>query len=125
MRVEGKISQNNEILLDGSICKGDKIFQTRFKIDTGFVGYDIAIPANIASELGLRPSKVETFSTVIGSERFYVGNDAVLCLGSNSYTVSYVIHYSKFPLISVNFLKNIAEVIIVDFINNLVIVILK
>ena len=89
------------------------------------MGYDIAVPANIADELGLNPSRVEAFSTAVGTERLYVGDDAVLCLGSKSYAVSYVIHYSKFPLISINFLKNIAEVMIADFVNNLVVVILK
>ena len=92
MRIEGRISQSNEILIDGSICKGEKVFRARFKVDTGFVGYDIAVPANIAGELGLNPSRVETFSTAVGPERLYVGDDAVLCLGGKSYTVSYVIH---------------------------------
>ncbi|AKA74651.1 hypothetical protein SULI_12795 [Saccharolobus solfataricus] len=107
------------------ICKGENKFQTYFKVDTGFIGADVAIPANIAGELSLSPSNVEKYSTPVGSTNLYKGDDALLCLGGKSYKISYVIHYSKFPLISINFLKNISEVMIVDFINNSVVIILK
>jgi predicted aspartyl protease len=125
VRIEGKISQNNELIVDGSICKNKNKFQTSFKIDSGFIGYDIAIPANIASELSLSPSKVEKFSTVIGSVTLHAGNDAILCLGDKVYKISYVIHHGRFPLISINFLKNISEIMIIDFINSSLTVILK
>ncbi|BDC17450.1 hypothetical protein [Acidianus sp. HS-5] len=125
MRIEGIISQNNELLVDGCLRKGENKFQSRFKIDTGFIGYDVAIPANIAGELGLNPSKVEKFSIASGSIKLLAGDDVILCLGNKQYRASYVIYYSRVPLLSVNFLKNITEIMIVDFIRNSVVIVLK
>ncbi|QGA69663.1 hypothetical protein GFS33_09600 [Sulfolobus sp. E11-6] len=107
------------------MCKGENKFQTRLKVDTGFIGYDVAIPADISSKLSLNPTKVESFATPTGSATLYTGDDAQLCLGNESYKISYVIHYNKTPLISITFLKNISEIMIVDFDNNSVIIILK
>ena len=48
-----------------------------------------------------------------------------LCLGTNKYGVTYVIHYGAYLLISNSFLKKISEIIIIDFTNYSVIIILK
>ncbi|MFP3237425.1 MAG: hypothetical protein RXR10_08150 [Vulcanisaeta sp.] len=48
MRIEGIITQSGEMQIDGYICKDDLKMATSFKLDTGFIGYDVAIPADIA-----------------------------------------------------------------------------
>jgi len=65
------------------------------------------------------------FSTPSGNIPLATGNDAYLCLGTNKYEVTYVIHYDAYPLISNSFLKKISEIIIIDFTNYSVIIILK
>ncbi len=125
VRIKGVITQSGEIQIDGYICKDDLKIATSFKLDTGFIGYDVAIPADIARKLSLRPSRDEELITAAGLFRFPVGDDAYLCLGSNVYRVSYIIHYNPFALISNTFLRQISEIVIIDFVNNSVIIILK
>ncbi|WP_187287277.1 hypothetical protein [Acidianus hospitalis] len=55
----------------------------------------------------------------------HAGNDAILCLGDKVCKISYVVHHGRFPLISINFLKNISEIMIIDFTNSSLTVILK
>jgi predicted aspartyl protease len=125
VRIEGIITQSGEMQIDGYICKDDLKMATSFKLDTGFIGYDVAIPADIAQKLSLRPSRDEEFITAAGRFRFSVGDDAYLCLGGNMYKVSYMIYYNPFTLISITFLRRISEIIIIDFINNNIIIVLK
>lgn len=120
----GNITQSDEIILDGYIIKGNLREKVTLKIDTGFTGYDIAIPSNIAQKLGLNPSSYANFSTPSGNIRLATGDDATLCLG-HKYRVAYVIHYGVYPLISSSFLKKVSEIMIVDFTNYSVIIILK
>jgi hypothetical protein len=41
------------------------------------------------------------------------------------YKVSYMIYYNPFTLISITFLRRISEIIIIDFISNNIIIVLK
>jgi predicted aspartyl protease len=70
VRIEGIITQSGEMQIDGYICKDDLKMATSFKLDTGFIGYDVAIPADIAQKLSLRPSRDEEFITAAGRFRF-------------------------------------------------------
>jgi predicted aspartyl protease len=54
-RIEGTITEDDEILIDGYLFKDNIKIETSFVIDTGFKGYDIAIPADIAARLNLNP----------------------------------------------------------------------
>ncbi|EHP67988.1 hypothetical protein MetMK1DRAFT_00034030, partial [Metallosphaera yellowstonensis MK1] len=44
----GNITQSDEIIIDGYIVKENLKEKVTLKIDTGFTGYDVAIPSNIA-----------------------------------------------------------------------------
>jgi len=125
LRLMGNITQSDEIIIDGYIVKENLKEKVTLKIDTGFTGYDVAIPSNIAQKLKLNPSGYANFSTPSGNIPLATGNDAYLCLGTNKYGVTYVIHYGAYPLISNSFLKNISEIIIIDFTNYSAIIILK
>jgi predicted aspartyl protease len=50
----GNITQSDEI--DGYIVKENLKEKVTSKMDTGFTGYDVAIPSNIAQKLKLNPS---------------------------------------------------------------------
>ena len=52
----GNITQSDEIIIDGYIVKENLKEKVTLKIDTGFTGYDVAIPSNIAQKLKLNPS---------------------------------------------------------------------
>ena len=125
MRAKGQVTEDNEILVEGFICKGDRRFQVKFKVDTGFTGYDVAIPSNVADVMSLNPSKVEQFSTPAGNVKLHVGDDAILCLSGETFKVSYVVHFGRHPLISADFLKGVSEVMVVDFVRGAVVIVLK
>ena len=125
MRIEGKVTEDNEILVKGCICKGNKRIHARFKVDTGFTRYDVAIPSNMADKLSLNPSKVEQFSTAAGTVTLHIGDDAVLCLSGKTFRVTYVVHFGRHPLLSADFLKRISEVMVVDFVRGATVIVLK
>ncbi|XDF44287.1 hypothetical protein AB1303_13685 [Saccharolobus solfataricus] len=87
--------------------------------------HDIVIPSDIAQKLGLNPQSFANFNTPSGSIRLPTGNDAYLYLSNNKYKVNYVIHYGAYPLISNNFLATISEIVIIDFVDYNVVIILK
>ena len=105
--------------------KDDVKLPLRFKIDSGFIGKDVAIPANIANLLNLNPLDLISFSTPTGSIKFYTGYNVYLVLSNSTYKVSYIIHKDPSLLISIQFLKNISEMLVTDFTNNNVIILLR
>lgn len=126
MIIKGMITQTGEITVDGYICKDDLKFNVTFKLDTGFTGIDIAIPSNISQELKLNPSREVPAYTASGSITLETGDDADLCLGNKVYRgVSYVIYYESFPLISITFLRQVSDMILIDFTKDLVTVCLS
>jgi predicted aspartyl protease len=126
LRLVGSVTQSDEIVIDGCLAKGESEERVTLKVDTGFTGYDVAVPSNIAQKLGLNPSSgyVE-FSTPSGEIPLATGDDAILCLGDRKYRVSYVVHYGAYPLLSSSFLRRISEIMIIDFVNDSAIIVLK
>ena len=123
-RIEGTITEDDEILIDGYLFKDNIKIETSFVIDTGFKGYDIAIPADIAARLNLNPSRIVSVNTAAGLIELKTGEDLYISLGNKTYKVSYIIYYGSINLISISFLKRISEIIIIDFINRHVTIIL-
>jgi predicted aspartyl protease len=65
-RIEGTIAKGDKILIDGYLFKDNVKLETSFVIDTGFTGYDLAIPADIAARLNLNPSRTVPVTTAAG-----------------------------------------------------------
>ncbi|MDT7892500.1 MAG: hypothetical protein RQ952_07225 [Thermoproteota archaeon] len=122
-RIEGIITEDDKILIDGYLFKDNIKIETSFVIDTGFTGYDLAIPADIATRLSLNPSRIVSVNTA-GLIELKTGEDLYISLGNKTYKVSYIIYYGSINLISISFLKRISEIIIIDFINRHVAIIL-
>ena len=55
----GNITQSDEI--DGYIVKENLKEKVTLKIDTGFTGYDVAIPSNIAQKLKAKSLRICQF----------------------------------------------------------------
>ncbi|MGC9113141.1 hypothetical protein, partial [Acidilobus sp.] len=123
--IKGLITQADELIVSGSICKGDRKFNTTFILDTGFRGEDVAIPFNISQELGLEPSGEREADSPVGTIKLEVGDDAELCLGDKVYRVSYVLHYGAYPLISVTFLRRASNAVAVNFAEGIVFISLR
>jgi predicted aspartyl protease len=124
VRNEGTITEDDEILLDGYLFKDNIKIEISFVIDTGFKGYNIAIPVDIAERLSLNPSRIVSVNTAAGLIELKTGEDLYISLGNKTYKVSYIIYYGSINLISISFLKRISEIIIIDFINRYVTIIL-
>jgi len=123
-RIEGTITEDDKILIDGYLFKEYMKLETSFVIDTGFTGYDLAIPADIAARLNLNPSRTVPVTTAASPIELKAGEDLYISLGNKIYKASYIIYYGSINLISISFLKNISEIIIIDFINRHVTIIL-
>jgi len=123
-RIEGTITEDDKILIDGYLFKDNVKLETSFIIDTGFTGYDLAISADIAARLNLNPSRTVPVTTAAGLIELKAGEDLYISLGNKTYKVSYIIYYGSINLISISFLKRISEIIIIDFINRHVAIIL-
>jgi predicted aspartyl protease len=123
-RIEGTITEDDKILIDGYLFKDNIKIETSFVIDTGFIGYDLAIPADVAERLNLNPSRTVSVTTAAGTVELKTGEDLYIILGNKTYKVSYIIYYGSINLISISFLKRISEIIIIDFINRHVTIIL-
>lgn len=68
-RINGIISDDDSVLINGYISKGGHKVFTTFKVDTGFTKFDLGIPADIASMLNLNPSRIIYASTPLGNSR--------------------------------------------------------
>jgi len=127
MSIEGRITQDGNILIPGFLCKQDLKIQTNFVLDTGFVGYDVAIPYDAKEKLQLKPTgPTVKYKLAVGVEYpFLTGNDANVCFENYVYNISYIITYTPYPLLSVTFLKNISKILLVDFVNERTIILLN
>jgi predicted aspartyl protease len=97
-RIEGTITEDDEILIDGYLLKDNMKLETSFVIDTGLTGYDIAIPADIAARLNLNPSRIVSVNTAAGLIELKTGEDLYISLGNKTYKVSYIIYYGSINL---------------------------
>jgi predicted aspartyl protease len=93
-RIEGIITEDDKILIDGYLFKDNIKIETSFVIDTGFTGYDLAIPADIATRLSLNPSRIVSVNTA-GLIELKTGEDLYISLGNKTYKVSYIIYYGS------------------------------
>ena len=126
MRFEGSISNDNLLRVSGYICKAEVKVQVDFVIDTGFAdGLDVAIPADIAASLNLEADRVVPASTASGPTKLPSGKGLKVCLGGRELEASYVITRTANPLISVNFLRKLSELVIIDFEKRYVMVMLR
>ena len=126
MRVEGRLSSDNLLRVSGHMCKAGVRVPVDFVIDTGFAdGLDVAVPADIAAALNLEAHGTITASTASGPAKLPSGKGLKVCLGGRELEASYVIVRTAYPLISVNFLKRLSELIIVDFEKGYVTVLLR
>ena len=71
--IEGIMTQSEEIQIDGYICKNGLKLATSFKLDTGFTGCNIAIPADIEQTLKLNPLNVARSNTPTCSFSLHTG----------------------------------------------------